>query len=239
MQATFDSLLGGAYPIPGNDLGEHTPGLLNCTAFSLYHPLDALGGALAEIDRRALRVTEKLYAEEAGVFERDYEQLLRKLPDRPGSRFPPHWDQMYWPRSRADAFDLRTATFSLAVNRADEENGCLWYLPGSHKLRGGYAGRVSTLEGSRPLGGGVIDVAVLPEDAPRRRFLALAAGDATFHEEWVLHGSEANLAKDRTRDTLIFAYRTRGMIAIERGMGFRHSYNDSEATLRLVRGPPL
>ena len=239
VQATFDSLMKGAYPIPGNDLGEHTPGLLNCTAFTLYHTLEALGGALAEVDRRALRVTERLYGEGAGVFARDYEQLLRKLADRPKSCFPPHWDQMYWPRSRTESYDLRTATFSLAVNAADAENGCLWCLPGSHKLRGGYAGRVSTLEGSRPLGGGVIDVALLPEDVPRRKFLALAAGDATFHEEWVLHGSEANVAKDRTRDTLIFAYRAKSMIEIERGLGFRHSYNDAEEVLRKVRGPPL
>jgi len=86
---------------------------------------------------------------------------------------------MYWPKSKTDSFDLRTATFSLAVNRADEINGCLWYLPGSHKLRGTYAGRVGVMDGSRPLGGGVIDVAVLPEDLPRRHFLVLNAGDAT------------------------------------------------------------
>ena len=146
---------------------------------------------------------------------------------------------MYWPKSKTNSFDLRTATFSLAVNAADEVNGCLWYLPGSHKLRGTYAGRVSVMDESRPLGGGVIDVAVLPEDLPRRHFLTLDAGDATFHEEWVLHGSEANRAKDRTRDTLIFAFRAKTMIAVERELGFRHSYNDPDETLRLVRGPPM
>jgi hypothetical protein len=240
IQATFDDLMDGKHPIPGNDLGEHTPGLMNCTAFSLYHPLEGLG-LFAELNRRALRVTEQLYGEPTGgtVFGRDYEQLLRKLPGRPGSVFPPHWDLQYWPRCKENTFDLRTATFSLAVNAADEENGCLWYLPGSHKLRGEYTGRVSTLDGSRPLAGGVLDVAVLPEDLPRRHFLALATGDATFHEEYVLHGSEANLAQGRTRDTLIFAFRAKSMIEVERKLGFRHSYNDSEEALRLMRGPPL
>jgi phytanoyl-CoA hydroxylase len=233
IRTIFNHLLEGKYPIPGNDIGEHTPGLLNCTAFSLYHPIDSLG-ILADIDRRALHVTEQLYASK-GEFARDYEQLLRKLPDRPKSKFPPHWDQQYWPKSGSDAFDLRTSTFSLAVNRADEENGCLWYLPGSHKLRGKYGGVVSTLDGSRPLGGGVIDLEILPEDLVRRRALVLDAGDATFHEEFVIHGSEANLAKDRSRDTLIFAYRTKGMIEFERSLGFRHSYNDSEAILKRVR----
>ena len=155
-QATFDALMSGAFPIPGADIGEHTPGLLNVTAFSLYHPLPSLG-VLAELDRRALRVTEQLYGEErapSAVFARDYEQLLRKLPGRPGSVFPPHWDQMYWPKSRSGAFDLRTATFSLAVNPADERNGCLWVLPGSHALQGAYTGAVTRLQGSREKGGG-------------------------------------------------------------------------------------
>ncbi len=234
IRTTFDSLFEGKYPIPGNDIGEHTPGLLNCTAFSLYHPLNALG-IFAEIDRRALQVTEQLYSSPKGVFARDYEQLLRKLPDRPKSKFPPHWDQQYWPKSGSDAFDLRTSTFSLAVNSADEENGCLWYLPGSHKLRGTYGGSVSTLDGSRPLGGGVIDLEILPEDVPRRKPLVLAAGDATFHDEYIVHGSDANLSKDRSRDTLIFAYRTKGMIEFERSLGYRHSYNDPEEVLKRVR----
>lgn len=87
---TFDSFMRGDYPIPGNDLGEHTPGLFNCTAFSLYHPLEQLG-VLAEVNRRALEVTRKLYRERPGVFERDYDQLLRKLANKIKNVFPPHW----------------------------------------------------------------------------------------------------------------------------------------------------
>jgi hypothetical protein len=88
ISATFESLMRGDYAIPGNDLGEHTPGLINCTAFSLYHPLQNLG-VFAEVNRRALEVTRKLYDERPGVFDRDYDQLLRKLADRPNNLFPP------------------------------------------------------------------------------------------------------------------------------------------------------
>ena len=76
---------------------------------------------------------------------------------------------------------------------------------------------------------------MLPEDLPRRRFLPLREGDATFHNEWVLHGSEANGDGARSRDTLIFAYRAKRMIEVERSLGYRHSYNDSDETLRRVR----
>ena len=251
-------LMDGDYPVPGLDSGEHTPGLRNVTAFSLYHSLSHLSasgdtpnqpGVLATLDERALAVTRQLYgevplagdgssnavAERDGEFARDYEQLLRKLPQRPKSVFPPHWDQMYWPKSASGRFDTRTATFSLALNEADEENGCLWVLPGSHKLRGSYSGSVSRITESRDTGGGAIDLQLLPDDVPRCLPLPLAAGDATFHEEWIIHGSQANCSADRSRDTLIFAYRTRGMIGVERSLGFRHSYNDDDQVLRSVR----
>jgi hypothetical protein len=184
-QAKFDSLMDGTIPIPGKDSGEHTPGLLNVTAFSLYHAMSTLG-VFATVDARCKRVVEQLYPE--GGMERDYEQLLRKLGDRPTAQFPPHQDMHYWPkRARASTrpWDTRTATCSIAVNEASEANGCLWVLPGSHAAKDLYPGCLGKLEDSRPIAGGVIKLEVLPEDMPRRVFLPLAAGDMTVHEEWV------------------------------------------------------
>jgi hypothetical protein len=238
--ALADAFFEGALPVAGKDRGEHTPGLFNVTAFSLYYSLPALAdGALAALDARALAATRALYGEDASsgapsAFARDYEQLLRKLPARPTAQFPPHQDQHYWPKSASGAFDTRTATVSLALNAADTDNGCLWVLPGSHASRGLYAGCTRRLAGSRPDGGGVIDLELLPGDAEKRVFLPLEAGDVTVHDEWIVHGSEGN-ASPRTRDTLIFAYRAKSMIAVERAAGFRHSYNDGEEVLRNVR----
>jgi hypothetical protein len=234
-QATFNALASGELPIPGKDRGEHTPGLVNVTAFSLYHSLSSLKPFDA-VDARAAAMTEQLFAG-GPPMARDYEQLLRKLSNRKGNLFPPHQDMHYWPKAAAEndeIWDTRTATVSVAVNAASRENGCLWVLPGSHKSRALYPGCVSRVVDGRPSGGGIISLALLPEDEPRKVFLELAPGDATIHDEWLVHGSEGNGA-DVTRDTLILAYRAESMIAKERREGFRHSYNDDDDVLKRVR----
>jgi hypothetical protein len=238
----FNLLASGELPVEGKDRGIHTPGLLNVTAFSLYHKLESIGdGVLSEINDRAQQITRSLYGEDgklAEEFERDYEQLLRKLPGQPGATFPPHQDMHYWPKSSSSSsspFDTRTTTVSIAVNDADESRGCLWVLPGSHKTRSLYPGCVTKKADSRQDGGGVIELHLLEEDIPKRVFLPLSAGDATIHDEWLVHGSEGNQSESHSRDTLILAYRTREMIAFERKLGFRHSYNDGEDVLRNVR----
>lgn len=234
-QGTFNALANGDLHIPGKDRGEHTPGLLNVTAFTLYHSLSSLK-PFAEADSRAAAITAQLY-EGGQPMARDYEQLLRKLPHRSTCIFPPHQDMHYWPKRAAgnsEEWDTRTATVSVAVNAASRENGCLWVLPGSHKARALYPGCVSRIVDGRPSGGGIISLALLPEDEPRRVYLELEPGDATFHDEWLVHGSEGNGA-DVTRDTLILAYRAESMIAKERRLGFRHSYNDDDNVLKRVR----
>ena len=129
---------------------------------------------------------------------------------------------------------MRTLTVSIAVNAASPANGCLWVLPGSHAPQALHSGVVGKLAGSRPDAGGVLVLALTPEELSERVFLPLAPGDASLHEEWIVHGSEGN-GSPATRDTLIFAFRSEAMVAIERGMGFHHSYNDGEAVLRGVR----
>ena len=111
----------------------------------------------------------------------------------------------------------------------------MWVLPGSHAARALYAGCTTRRADSRPDGGGVIELALLPGDAARRVFLPLAPGDVTIHDEWLVHGSEGNAAPARSRDTLILAYRAKSMIAVERALNFRHSYTDGEAVLCNVR----
>jgi hypothetical protein len=178
---------------------------MNVTVFSRYHDLEALS-PLADLDRRCLNLTRQLYGDTDGVFMRDYEQLLRKLPGRPTAQFPPHQgvyvqlcppqlrrlglslvfsaasfaDMHYWPKAGKESgrvFDTRTATCSIAVNAATRKNGCLWVLPGSHAAQDLYPGCLSKAADSRAVAGGVIKLEVLPEDVSKREFLPLSAGD--------------------------------------------------------------
>ena len=56
--------------------------------------------------------------------------------------------------------------------------------------------------------------------APARR------GSVTIHDEFVVHGSSGNRAKDRQRRTYVIAYRPRKVVEAERKIGFTHSHND-------------
>ena len=114
-----------------------------------------------------------------------------------------------------------TATCSLALDDADEENGCLRVVPGSQK---------QGLRPHRPLLGEDREnshiLSVELTDADEIVELPLRRGDITVHDELIIHGSGGNRSRDRWRRTYIAAYRTRACVDFERSIGFTHSHND-------------
>jgi len=233
-QKIFNKFMNKELAVEGNDYGIHTPGLVNVTAYTLYHPLETLE-FFYELQLRCYSIAKQLYSQPP-LLALDYVQLLRKLPNHPTAIFPPHQDFTYWPKSLSKQFDMRTATISVAINKANQENGCLWVLPESHVSQLEYKGSGrDTLQSSRTQGGGVIQQHLDPKDINKRVFLPLEAGDITIHDAFILHGSEGNQHLQNTRDTAIFAYRAPSMIAFERQIGFRHSYNDKDEVLKQIR----
>ncbi|MCG3179490.1 MAG: hypothetical protein BIFFINMI_01825 [Phycisphaerae bacterium] len=105
------------------------------------------------------------------------DQALLK-PPRFGSEKPPHQDNEYFRVTPADGL----VTAWLAVDDATVENGCMYYIPGSHKL-----GRVEHEA-----------IANTPHLVPKgcRREDAVAvpigAGGVIFHHGWTLHFSTPN-----------------------------------------------
>ena len=114
-----------------------------------------------------------------------YQDQLFMKPPRVGSRQPYHQDQ---PAGFFIDPPEHLVTCWTALDDSTEENGCLWYLPGTHKLgalskeeRGEYEARAADGE--------------LPGAVP----LVLPAGGSGFHHGWTLHASGINLSSKRRR----------------------------------------
>lgn len=122
-----------------------------------------------------------------------HDQVFAKPPRHPGV-VPWHQDYSYWTRTAP----ARHITLNLMLDDADEANGCLCFVPGSH--RHGLLPKVpfdAPLEAIREH----VPVAVAwhPVAVPVR------AGQATIHHSHVLHGSGPNRS-DRWRRAVVLNY---------------------------------
>jgi hypothetical protein len=109
-----------------------------------------------------------------------------KMPGDP-RKVPWHQDASYWPLSPS-----KTVTAWLAVDDADEENGAMQVLPGSH-LEGHLA-----FETAKPDEKVVLHQKVLnPERFGPPVYFAMKAGEISLHSDLLVHGSDANLSTRR------------------------------------------
>lgn len=170
----------------------------------------------------AQSIADQLYPE--GKAAMDYEQFLAKKPNKAQAEFAMHQDLGYWPKTK----NTWTATFSLALNDATVENGCLQVVPGSN--------REPELRPHRPKDYGhqkegevnrdeshTLVIEMKPDD--KIIFLPVKRGSITIHDERIVHGSGGNYT-DAWRKTYVMAFRDAATIAEERAMGFTHSHND-------------
>ncbi len=100
-----------------------------------------------------------------------------------GKKTPYHQDGEYWPIQ-----PLATCTVWIAIDAATTENGCLRYIPGSHKAKKLLAHDVKDDPGytlNRELAATEYDES-LAED------LILPAGGMALHDIFIAHGSEEN-----------------------------------------------
>ena len=139
--------------------------------------------------------------------------LIDKAPNT-DTPTPWHQDQAYWMPGMPDR---RSVSCWLALDRTTLENGCLWFVPGSHRQpvrRHRYSGETShALETDASEGEGVA--------------CPLAPGSATFHDGGTLHYSRGNSTSTRRR-ALIANFRPAAMIAWERERGYDHRHELDE-----------
>jgi ectoine hydroxylase-related dioxygenase (phytanoyl-CoA dioxygenase family) len=124
-----------------------------------------------------------------------HDQVFYKPAMHPGV-VPWHQDYSYWTR----VAPAKHITINLMLDDADEKNGCLQFIPGSHRW-----GLLPSLPFDSPLE--KIRELLTPEQAAKfqPQFAPVPAGSATFHHSHTLHGSAGNQS-NRPRRALVINY---------------------------------
>jgi len=115
-------------------------------------------------------------------------------PPRIGKPTPPHQDGYYFMLNPPKA-----VTMWLALEDADEENGCVRYIRGSHLTGMRTHGRTKTLGFSQ----GITDYG--KEDFTKETAFPAKPGDLLIHHAMTIHRADGNKS-DRSRRALGFIY---------------------------------
>jgi ectoine hydroxylase-related dioxygenase (phytanoyl-CoA dioxygenase family) len=122
--------------------------------------------------------------------------MLRK-PARVGYEAPWHQDEAYWD----PGLDYHAVGNWMPLDDADVDNGCLWFVPGSH--------RGDVLPHRHPNDDPSVNILELVEPADTSTAVAVPtrAGGASFHHPRTLHYSRPNTT-DTTRRAYANEYQT-------------------------------
>ncbi len=126
-----------------------------------------------------------------------HDQLFCK-PAQHGGVVAWHQDYSYWTRTQP----LAHLTCWIGLDDARRDNGCLQYIPGSHRWPDlpitGLAGDMDAIQ-------------TVLNDEQRAAFqpvaIELKAGQCSFHHPRMIHGSDANLTPRQRRATVINVFR--------------------------------
>jgi len=225
LEIVYNKFLTQEISVPGKDFCDMAGGfdrtpdqfsIINAMLPRKYYPL--WQGNVYEL--RTASIAEQLCGEGMGI---DYDQLLAKRPHKNDAIFPWHQDSAYWPPFKSDP---TTTTMWLAVDNSTVENGCMMFVPGSHKetkLRAHRPAFGNSREEAHAL---VCDVDDSENGPDTSHIVPINRGDITIHNERIIHGSGPNLS-DGWRRAYVIAYRRVTCIEEERSMGFSHSHNDT------------
>lgn len=156
---------------------------------------------------RASSISRFLLGDDMGM---DFDMMINKAP---GTKTitPWHQDEAYW----LNMPDKRAVSSWLALDHATQENGCMWFVPGSNKQP------VRPHRYASKEGGALSCDAQEEEGIP----IELKPGSCTFHDGRTLHYSRGNSTGSQRR-ALIINFRPKEMIQLERSQGFDHGRND-------------
>lgn len=210
----YDDFLNGVIDTGNNrsDLGDGLGKTENVEAITqIMWPSDFKPGLFAmQYHQRALSISRELLGDDMDF---DFDMLISKAPGT--NTFTPwHQDASYW----INMPDKRAVSCWMALDNTTKENGCMWYVPGSHKLPlrpHRFAGK----EGGALMCEGNEEEGVAMEIKP---------GTCVFHHGHTLHYSRGN-STEGNRRAFIINFRPKAMIALEREQGHDHGRGGNAA----------
>lgn len=160
--------------------------------------------------QRALAISKALLGSDMAM---DFDMLINKAPGTDTST-PWHQDAAYWIAMP----DKRALSCWLALDSATIDNGCMWYVSGSHRL---------PLRAHRPAGtkGGALTCNCSESEGVP---VAIEPGTCIIHHGATLHYSRGNTTASQRR-AFIINFRPEAMIAFERREGFDHGRSGNAA----------
>ena len=185
-------------------LGEYEPELYEVEAAHRDRPDEVvchfLGGWRIDAQLRELVFDPRLTVPCAQVLGVDrlrfwHDQVFFKPPGHPGV-VPWHQDYSYWTRTGP----ARHVTINIMLDDADETNGCVQFVPGSHRW-----GLLPKLPFDSDLDAIHAHLSSEQSAAFAPVHGRLRAGEATIHHSHTLHGSFGNHS-DRPRRAVVFNY---------------------------------
>jgi ectoine hydroxylase-related dioxygenase (phytanoyl-CoA dioxygenase family) len=160
-----------------------------------YKPGNDVYGLLTRSES-LVKAVDKLLDGDAAVCH-FHSKLMQKEP-RVGGAWEWHQDYGYWYKNEF-LFPEQMMSVMVAITEANQENGCLQVIKGSHKM-----GRVEHGFSGEQVGASqrYVDLALKTMDLV---YVELQAGDVLFFHSNLLHRSEANLS-DKARWSIISCY---------------------------------
>ncbi len=218
-QKLYDDFLDGEIDTGKNrsDLGAGLGDTKKENITQIMWPSDFVP-ALLEMSyhQRALAIAKALLGDD---IEMDFDMLINKAPFT-NTPTPWHQDAAYW----INMPDTRAVSCWMALDNATKENGCMWYVPGSHKKEI----RPHRFAGKE--GGALICDATEEEGI----FIEIEPGDCILHHGATLHYSRGN-STGTNRRAYIINFRPKKMIDLERAKGFDHGRSGGAADRKARR----
>jgi ectoine hydroxylase-related dioxygenase (phytanoyl-CoA dioxygenase family) len=205
-QKIYDDFISGVIDVglnrrdlKGEDGGSKAESITQIMVPSKHHPA-LLDSAYYEKTRAISRM---LLGEDLEI---DFDMFINKAPysDAPT---PWHQDCAYW----IEMPDKRAVSAWMPLDEATPDNGCMWYVPGSH-LKPMRTHDSTAKNGALICEGNEAEAVSVP----------LKPGSCVLHHGATVHYSRGNTTS-KDRRAMIVNLRPQEMIAFERDRGFDHT----------------